>query len=237
MIYKPDIKLDPWLSKLLGKNCYNISGSIGAGFSKTFDHNCFYQAKRDIQNIFDISDFIHAGFQIISHDATLILKRQDFHRILNRQSKIAVSLVDSEYTPEKELMKIAQNSFEYDRFHQDPEIPEIMGDEIKNRWLLNFFSGQRGNHLFLAKYNGADAGFLLLILKDDQAIIDLIAVASNARGHGVGQALIVQAIKTLSDKYKEILVGTQLKNYPSINLYRSLGFELMSSSVNLHLHT
>ena len=66
------------------------------------------------------------------------------------------------------------------------------------------------------------------------AVIDLVAVATEAHGRGAGSALTA----AFANRYRGMprLVGTQIANVPSIRLYSKLGFQLAKSSYVLHLH-
>ena len=74
------------------------------------------------------------------------------------------------------VSSLAENSFIYDRFHKDIEIPNNMASDLKKRWVDNFFKGKRGNNLLVSDINGVLAGFILLIENKKEVIIDLIAV-------------------------------------------------------------
>lgn len=232
-----EIKKDRWLSGMLGKNCFSVPATVSEDFSNTLVANSFYQAKLEVNDVFNISKFLHTGFQIISHDATLSLRRQNFHLALETTCETSIELVGINTSPGQALINIALSSFELDRFHQDKKIPNHVSDQIKKNWLLNYFNGERGNQLYVIENNGIIRGFLLLILKEKMAIIDLIAVSGEARGQGFGRSLITHVLNSLPSQYTQILVGTQLKNYAAMKLYRSLGFEIVSSTMNLHLHS
>ena len=232
-----EIKKDRWLSGILGKNCFSVPATVAEDFSSTIVHNSFYHAKLEVNDVFNISKFLNTGFQIITHDITLSLRRQNFHLALEATYETSIELIGINTSPGQDLINIALSSFEFDRFHQDRKIPNHVSDQIKKNWLLNYFNGKRGNQLYVINNNGTIRGFLLLILKEKMAIIDLIAVAGQARGQGLGRSLITHVINTLPSQYTKILVGTQVKNYHAMKLYRSLGFEIVSSTINLHLHS
>ena len=228
---------DPWLSSLIGKNCYSFlkSKNIDTGFKLKPD--CFYQTKLNVQNIYDISDFMASGFKIITHDVTLCLNKLNLQSNFSIGENFQIIQAKPECTPKNGLLKIAENSFKYDRFHQDRNISKNVANNIKKQWLQNFFNGVRGDHLFIAVDKEKIGGFLLIIIKKNVAIIDLIAVNSKSRGQKLSHKLIFHALKRLPNNVTSIVVGTQLKNISSLRLYRSLGFEVVANTVNLHLHT
>lgn len=131
---------------------------------------------------------------------------------------------------------IAENSFRWSRFHRDPFILETKANLIKRRWTENFFSGQRGQSLLVAEENGQIHGFLLALETEREHIIDLIAVAPEGQGRGIGQALVHHFLIRAREKSKMAAVGTQAANIPSVRLYEKLGFRLQSSEVVFHHH-
>ena len=44
-----------------------------------------------------------------------------------------------------QMQDIAKKSFIYDRFHQDPNIPNKIASIIKLKWISNFFKNERGH--------------------------------------------------------------------------------------------
>ena len=62
----------------------------------------------------------------------------------------------------------------------------------------------------------------------------MITVKENARGKGVGSKLINTMFSYYYKKNVEFLVGTQINNMPSVNLYQSLGFKFVDYSLVWH---
>ena len=63
----------------------------------------------------------------------------------------------------------------------------------------------------------------------------MIAVAKSHQRKGLGEAMIGQAGKHF-DKARNLLVGTQIANVPSMRAYQKLGFRVCDSSYVLHYH-
>jgi ribosomal protein S18 acetylase RimI-like enzyme len=129
----------------------------------------------------------------------------------------------------------ARESFIYSRFHQDPLIPHSIANEIKAVWAGNFFRGTRGQAMIVAEVEGEIAGFLQLLYKGDTLVIDLIAVRSAYQRRGIARDLIAYA-QTHCPPHQTIIVTTQLINIPSMRLYESLGFRMMSAQHIFHFH-
>ena len=72
--------------------------------------------------------------------------------------------------------------------------------------------------------------------KNNNIIIDLIAVNKNFRKKGYGEELIRSINSFTKINYNKILVGTELSNISAINLYLKIGFKLIFSTHSFHLH-
>jgi len=67
-------------------------------------------------------------------------------------------------------------------------------------------------------------------------VIDLVAVAPDAQGRGVGTALVTAFVREASPNSDVLRVGTQIANVPSLRLYTRLGFRIAGSAFVMHLH-
>ena len=95
--------------------------------------------------------------------------------------------------------------------------------------------GKRGDKCFVRKSkNGKVIGFLLSNLSDQFVKIDLIAVDENYRNQGLGKSLIIDFLNFYRNHNKDFLVATQIDNFKSISLYKSIGFEKFSLQMVWH---
>ena len=139
------------------------------------------------------------------------------------------------------VLDIAESSFDYSRFHLDPNISTTTANAIKREWIANYATGQRGERLMVALVDGEPAGFLAVLATtvDDEPcrVIDLIAVDRRYQDRGVGKALV----SAFTDHYVEVCellrVGTQAANIPSVRLYERSGFLLNETAYVMHAHT
>jgi len=111
--------------------------------------------------------------------------------------------------------EIARQSFTFDRFHADKRIPKALADELKADWTRQLLNGGH-QASFVAFVGDTPAGYVSLL---DNAI-ELIAVAPEFQGIGVGSSLTAAAILAGAKR-----VGTQKNNAPSRACYERLGFE------------
>lgn len=128
---------------------------------------------------------------------------------------------------------IAGRCFSFDRYHVDPEIDDAAADESKRAWARNNVMG-RGDVGFLAEFRGKVIAFNLCLRGEDWALIDLIAVAPEAQGLGLGKTLVEAAIRHYAGIVPVLRVGTQINNEASKSIYSANGFTRSSEMVTFH---
>ncbi len=171
----------------------------------------------------------------------LVVTELQFEQSLGREraSDAASPPGIREATPDDEgdVVKIAKEAFRDDRFHKDSKIGANAAAAVKGKWARNFFSGARGDRMFIATDDeGNVGGFILLIDSGSSTVIDLVAVAPHAQRRGLGERLVAAVIESAGLRTERVLVGTQITNSASVRLYSRLGFSLVSSSHVLHRH-
>jgi ribosomal protein S18 acetylase RimI-like enzyme len=130
---------------------------------------------------------------------------------------------------------IARTTFRHDRFHADPQIEPAVADALKARWVLNAFAG-RADCCLVAGEPGQVTGFNLCLRTGDLAVIDLIAVAADAQGRGIGRSLVAASLAHYAAAgAARLRVGTQATNVASLALYRRAGFVPVAEAVTFHL--
>jgi ribosomal protein S18 acetylase RimI-like enzyme len=134
------------------------------------------------------------------------------------------------------VVALAARSFEYSRLHLDPRVPRTTADLSRAEWVANFFAGRRGDGLAIVG-TGADCdGFLLWLGPTNGVlIIDLIAVAPEARRRGLARKMI-DAVEAMNPDARMTRVGTQIANVPSLRLYEGMGFRVVETRYILHYH-
>ena len=239
---------DKWTSKILGKKSYislhqeNFDHNEIKRFQDRLEENSFLTLKVKTNKIKDIVLLQKCNFFIID---TLIKYSGLINDILK---KTIIKRSNKNFFIEKglekdkeEIAKLARNEFKFSRFHLDPFILDSLGSRIKYDWVLNFFKGNRGDKLFIARdnYNSKIIGFILIIenkLPNFNSIsIDLIASDSVFKNQGIASELVNYSASQLRD-YQKINVGTQAVNIPANNLYQKLGFKIEDSFYVFHYH-
>lgn len=79
------------------------------------------------------------------------------------------------------------------------------------------------------KYEDVIAGILLVISREDEEYISVVAVHPSYRGKGLAKALLTKGIKELQSIGTEtISIGVDVVNTPAVQLYKKFGFSVVS---------
>ena len=239
-IYKKDI----WLSEVLARPSYRLMiqpdisreqiHDILAELQEEQPGQTFTYAKMSCTEVAVIPTLSTEGFYLVDTNIQFA-KKGPFSATSPNGYQVRVS--EKSNTVDREAVAIlAKNNFEYSRFHLDPHIPKEVANCVKSSWAENFYHGKRGDQMIVAESSKGIIGFLQIIHLDAEAfLIDLIAVNRDDRGKGVAQSMISFAASRRSS-LKQIRVGTQLANKPSIGLYQQLGFVFEDAQYVFHRH-
>lgn len=129
--------------------------------------------------------------------------------------------------------EIARTAFRYDRFHMDTNVPREKADALKAEWAYNN-AVERADICLVAVSDAHVVGFNQCFLRDEIAVIDLIAVSPQAQGAGHGRRLVQAALAACGEKAGRLRVGTQETNVKSVELYRSFDMKPVSRKLTFH---
>jgi ribosomal protein S18 acetylase RimI-like enzyme len=219
---------DAWLSDVLGFAVYaaGSEAELPASGARSLTY-----AKVDVSDVVAVLAFTARGFAVVDVLVTLTLGAE---KAPAHPDKAVVPAAREHMAA---LIDIAGRCFRFSRFHLDPKIPDDLADAVKREWVRSYAEGRRGLELLAALEDGVPVGFLAVLANGDARVIDLVGVAPEAQGHGVGRALVSEFVARHKAAAAALRVGTQLANLPSLGLYESLGFRISSASYVLHLHT
>lgn len=237
-------KKDPWLSTQLNKPSFTVinvgamtptDGSFQSELNKiTSQHgSLFIQCKVQTDNLEAIRLLEQCKFNLT--DTNVVFKKEvnQISNIVRRNDQINMRSVNS--SDKITVMSIANRNFKYSRFHIDPCISSENANKLKSEWVANYFKGERGDHMVVSEINGAVSGFVQLLVHDDHYVIDLIAVDRDFQRMGIAQSML-DYCDELYQKLKYSLVGTQISNIGSINLYLKKRYRFHSGKYVFHFN-
>lgn len=219
---------DVWLGERLGCAAWTVD--VGDAIEDVRTHGRgFFQARVAADDVARVGSLERAGFAAI--DVNITFRREP--------APVAAGTAGGgvrDGLPEDRdaVVAIAEHDYSVSRFHLDPEIPDAVARAIKRDWVDNFFRGARGDRLLVADREGQVIGFLLVLDGTDASVIDLIAVATEARGHGAGTALVCALAESRPDR--PVVAGTQVSNVGALRFYERLGFTVQQTQFILHRH-
>ena len=225
------IVLDEWLSSIIGKPVYLLqSFKTNFKLQDLPDGQIFVWTKVPVNDVEKLILLQKLGFYIVDTNVQLSISEK-IYPINNANIRFAKS------GDESQIRALAKNSFKYNRFYKDPNISKDIASKIKEKWVGNFFLGERGKWMIVVEENSKIIGFVQLISKNQNTIIiDLIAIDKKSKGKGLAKEMISYAYENCLNKDGIIEVGTQIANTPSIKLYSKLSFHMNSASYVLHMH-
>ena len=207
--------------------------------------NAFSRGRTHISARVDASDFssLHAlervGFvtvDTILHFAVDFAKRE----LSKPQHDFEIRLAGP--ADAETVSKLAKTAFVYDRFHSDPFVSKKRADDLHESWLRNSCAENSRDNVLLAESENELLGFVSCTVQEDTArwlgrsvgTIILVACAQQARRRGVGRALMLAASEWLRQQGCEIVEsGTQVRNVPSVRMFRHCGFDYVGASISL----
>lgn len=179
----------------------------------------------------ELSDLpvIHAlestGFQIISVDIELKTELNKPIKIMKGVEKeVIIERLNQKYENKfYDLLNKTQRFFDSTHFYKSPALDNQLCDNFYKEWILKNVKG-RTNENYVAIYEKEIIGFIFGN-KDGQKInIDLLWVCDKFQKLGIGK-LLIQSLIT-NNICNEIIVKTQVNNYPAVKLYTKMGFNI-----------
>lgn len=138
----------------------------------------------------------------------------------------------------EELLETVLESGKYSRFNLDKRIPNNKFEELYTIWMNNGIEEKQGSKVYVITNSSykIDGFIQLKIVATEKVSIELIAVATNARGKGVASQLLKDATKiTLHNNIPILEVVTQDQNIAATKLYLKNSFRLKKREYIYHL--
>lgn len=227
----PQLTQDAWLSGLIGRPAYHLSTpSQVIAAPRTVlpqESPVFVDTKVP-------ADAPHLAFPLhqvgfVTVDTNLLFSRPTAQNQPPLFSRFA--------TPDDlpHISWMGEYCFRFSRFHMDPKIGEKTGNAVKKAWVENYFTGKRGDYMVVAEIDGRVAGFTQLLSRDNDLVIDLIAVHPDFRGRGVSADMMNFAGSNCG-RHNTLSAGTQAANASAIRTYIKDGFQFQKATYVLHFH-
>ena len=134
------------------------------------------------------------------------------------------------------LRRLARVSHTDSRFFSDPKLPDGQAARLFERWIERDCAIDVGGWVGVIDAGGTPSGYITARLDDQRrGWIRLIAVAAEARGRGLGTALVAEAGRwLLTQGVEEVRVVTQGRNLGAQRLYQQAGFRTASLKLWYH---
>lgn len=233
------ISEDGWLTGVFGYPVYSLAAETPA--EQLREHaqrheRALYFAKVASADVAAVRALTEAGMYVV--DANVTLSRGPGQATPAPGSACRIAPLEPAWADD--VLDIAGHCFRTSRFHLDPEIPDALAHRVKREWIRSYVEGRRGVELLVALLDNRPAGFLAVLEHERDGrcvrVIDLVGVAEEAQGQGIGVALVTRFVERHAGPADELRVGTQIANTPSLALYARLGFAVCRSDYVLHLH-
>lgn len=134
------------------------------------------------------------------------------------------------------LVLISRKSYTDSRFYYDPCFSADKADDFYETWIRNSTNGSGfADEVLVADHNGLSLGYISCKRHGTLGEIGLVGVAENARGAGVGAALVDASLDWFAEHgCDRVQVVTQGRNLGAQRLYQRCGF--LAADLKLWYH-
>ena len=135
-----------------------------------------------------------------------------------------------------ELVRLAIAAGRLSRFAIDPAFPAGSAEKLYRVWIERSVRGEIADAVLVARAeSGSLVGLITLGAAGPTGEIGLLAVREDARGAGVGRALVEAALERFrSSGRRRAEVATQGENASACRLYETCGFERAREQTVFH---
>lgn len=145
------------------------------------------------------------------------------------------TFVFNDYQINEQVLDIANGSFQYSRFFNDPKLPEDKAKNIYQHWTESAFE-RDDKYFVICEKDSQVLGYILFSLEKDSSVIELIAVNKDHQRKNVGKMMIQAMESYMIDKgSNKIKVGTQVSNISALQFYSKMGFIVSSCNSVYHM--
>lgn len=251
--YCLNLAAKPWESELLGKNILALAWNAPCDSIAEDQEDIWTQKLVWVQK--ELERFkpclYIARIPALNYQASRALENAGFHLVecyleldhsLDQVPSVTGENLIRPFVKDEiaKLEDIAKESFQYSRFHMDPQIPPDQAKLTRSEWVKNACLG-RADVVLVAEVETQPVGFVIGMKKCLQekmvGKLDLIAVHPDYRRRKLGYDLTVEFLNYCQEqKYSLVTVGTQAHNIPSLRMYEQTGFFMSQSFYTYHKH-
>jgi dTDP-4-amino-4,6-dideoxy-D-galactose acyltransferase len=164
------------------------------------------------------------------HGGLLVNRRAEFSRAVTAEAGDGGSEIMAATAGQDDharLHDLALQSGEQSRFRLDPAIPEERWASLYRSWMDESLAGNQADAVLVRRREGRIAGMITVSAGASAGEIGLFAVAAEARGQGVGSALLADAMRWFAaNGCADVRVATQGENQAARAAYERAGFRL-----------
>ena len=175
------------------------------------------------------------GFRVQDIRMSYIYKQ--FYGVREKQIGDHINLRYSRPEDLEPLLPIARTAYTGTRFYNDPCFAVEQCSDLYGIWLRRSLLEDYADQVIVAEIGGKVIGYVTCKLFSDSSCgkIDLVGVAKQARGQGIGEALINCALVWfMQQKAERVQVVTQGSNIAAQRLYQRCGFSIQSVQLWYH---
>jgi GNAT superfamily N-acetyltransferase len=146
------------------------------------------------------------------------------------------SLREARADDETQLRRLARENHRITRFYADPNFPDERCDDFYETWIVRSLEGW-ADVVLVADLEGRPAGYMTVHAdrEAEQGSLGLSSVDREARGQGLGQALVRGAVAWCREHgLGEVTVVTQGRNVAALRTFESCGFRIRDVRLWFH---
>ncbi len=162
---------DLWLTGIIERPVFSYDPSFSGRHEalRSLPKGAFVYAKVPVDDSQLVQSVESYGFHLV--DTNIILEKKS----PEPWSKCGWSSIAPAKPGDRDkVTELARRCFKFSRFHLDPMIPREVADTIKAAWAGNFFSGERGELMLVARRETEVVGFLQCLVTDKELTVDLL---------------------------------------------------------------
>lgn len=169
------------------------------------------------------NDFKMDGFEKSFTENKVVYQKHLSH--LNDLNNSIKEISEIDYSID-ELYELAFESGKYSRYNLDKKIENLKFKELYQVWISNSLNNKFADGFLVYVEENEILGFVTYKIKNNLAIIGLIAVSQDHQGKGIGKQLIEKVENELINKnINELQIPTQEENRQACGFYEKLGYQ------------